>query len=79
MQYMIGDIDIEALDNKGGYYARHVHAMTAEGLTSKSDIAAELAYRDFVIDVLIKMLDSPVGTCNHDGSIKEETLCTKAK
>lgn len=73
MQYMIGEIDTGDLDNKGGYYARHVHAMDSEGLTRKSDIAAELAYRDFVIDVLIKMLDSPVGTCNHDGSTKEKS------
>jgi hypothetical protein len=28
------------------WYSQHVNAMTAEGLHSKSDIAAELAYRD---------------------------------
>jgi hypothetical protein len=28
------------------HYSRHVAAMTAEGLHSKSDIAAELAFRD---------------------------------
>ena len=28
------------------FYSRHVSAMTAEGLHSKSAIAAELAYRD---------------------------------
>jgi hypothetical protein len=28
------------------YYSRHIAAMTAEGLHSKSDIAAELAFRD---------------------------------
>lgn len=31
------------------YRIRHVMAMTAEGLHSKSDIADELAYRDKVI------------------------------
>ena len=30
----------------GKYYGIHIHAMTAEGLHSKSDIAAELAFRD---------------------------------
>ena len=43
---------IDELDFAGGYYTRHVNAMTAEGLNSKSAIAAELAVRDFVIDSL---------------------------
>jgi hypothetical protein len=34
------------LDMKGGYFIRHLSAMTAEGLHAKSDIAAELAFRD---------------------------------
>lgn len=34
----------------GEYYTKHVQAMTAEGLHSKSAIAAELAYRDQLID-----------------------------
>jgi hypothetical protein len=38
--------DIIALDQTGNYYSVHVQAMTAEGLFSKSDIAAELAWRD---------------------------------
>ncbi|MDX1527022.1 MAG: hypothetical protein R3337_00255 [Gammaproteobacteria bacterium] len=38
--------DIEALDRAGNYYCRHLEAMTTEGLHSKSDIAAELAFRD---------------------------------
>lgn len=33
------------------YYARHMFAMTDEGLFSKSDIAAELAHRDRLIDI----------------------------
>jgi hypothetical protein len=36
----------------GPYYLRHVAAMTSEGLHSKADIAAELAYRDHEIDRL---------------------------
>jgi ribA/ribD-fused uncharacterized protein len=34
------------------HYVNHVEAMTAEGLHSKSDIAAELAHRDIVIERL---------------------------
>jgi hypothetical protein len=37
------------------HYSAHVAAMTAEGLHSKSDIAAELAYRDkFIVDLLVR-------------------------
>ncbi len=38
--------DLEALQP---HYIKHVDAMTAEGLHSKSDIAAELAWRDLQI------------------------------
>jgi len=38
--------DIMGLDKKGGHYSRHLSAMTGEALHDKSDIAAELAYRD---------------------------------
>lgn len=38
--------DPEQLDRDGEYYTRHVSAMTAEGLHSKSDIAEQLAWRD---------------------------------
>lgn len=41
-----------ALDKAGGYYMRHVQAMTAERLHGKGDIAAELGHRDHRIDVL---------------------------
>lgn len=34
------------------HYAKHVQAMTAEGLHEKSDIAAELAWRDAQIEGL---------------------------
>lgn len=44
-----GERNAIALDAAGGNYIRHVSAMTAEGLHRKSDIAAELAYRDWVI------------------------------
>jgi hypothetical protein len=38
--------DLKRLDEEGGYYQRHVSAMTTESLHFKSDIAAELAWRD---------------------------------
>ena len=44
------DRDIEKLDEQGDYYIRHISAMTSEGLHHKSEIAAELAYRDMLID-----------------------------
>ncbi|GHW89949.1 hypothetical protein FXE84_17800 [Vibrio cholerae] len=44
--------DIIELDNAGNHYGKHVLAMTREDLRSKSDIAAELGYRDMVIDKL---------------------------
>ncbi len=52
-QKCYNDRDIIGLDEKGGYYIRHIMAMTGEGLHSKSDIAAELAFRDAVIDDLL--------------------------
>lgn len=50
LQY--ADRDPMALDKAGNYYIRHVSAMTREGLHSKADIAAELAWRDCEIDRL---------------------------
>lgn len=58
--YLIGDSemseykvrDIIGLDKSGNYYGKHVVAMTREELYSKSDIAAELGYRDMVIDTI---------------------------
>lgn len=41
--------DIQAL---GGHYDKHARAMTAEGLYRKSQIAAELAWRDSRIEEL---------------------------
>ena len=43
------DRDIMYLDEKGSFYSTHISAMTAEGLHSKSVIAAELAFRDSII------------------------------
>lgn len=51
--------NIEALDDAGGHYFRHVLAMTEEGLHHKRDIAAELAWRDYEIERLRKQLKQP--------------------
>lgn len=48
--------DIMALDAAGDYYCRHVSALTRENLVGKSEIAAELGYRDMVIDQLERKL-----------------------
>ena len=48
--------DIESLDEAGGFYSRHVSAMTGEGLHTKSSIAAELGYRDMVNSELLEAL-----------------------
>ncbi|MBS0200483.1 MAG: hypothetical protein JSR70_08540 [Proteobacteria bacterium] len=52
MMKLYAERDTMQLDRDGNYYCRHVSAMTAEGLHSKSDIAAELAWRDRQIDEL---------------------------
>ena len=49
MKKQYGERDAQELDAAGGHYSRHVRAMTAECLDSKSDIAAELAHRDHLI------------------------------
>ena len=48
---------IESLDDAGGFYSRHVSAMTGEGLHTKSSIAAELGHRDMVISELLEALE----------------------
>lgn len=50
--------DIESLDKFGGHYSRHVDAMTAEDLHDKSEIAAELAFRDAKINMLSLQVES---------------------
>lgn len=44
------------LDEAGNFYTKHVCAMTAEELHSKSDIAAELGHRDLQIKQLQESL-----------------------
>lgn len=46
--------DMEALDVAGGFYCRHISAMTTERLERKSAIAAELGFRDMRIAELEK-------------------------
>jgi hypothetical protein len=50
-------------EDLGEHYYRHVEAMTAEGLHSKSAIAAELAYRDRRIHELRSFAQRVSGTC----------------
>ena len=71
--------DIMQLDILGGYYGRHVSAMTSEGLHRKSAIAAELGYRDSVIDALraenaelvaaLERLSTPVGLTSYGDAL----------
>ncbi len=55
---LYADRDIISLDKAGNFYSKHVSAMTREGLHSKSDIAAELAFRDYEIERLRAELKS---------------------
>lgn len=61
--------DLEVLDLRGHFYSNHVSAMTREGLESKSDIAAELAFRDLRISNLsyhIEQLQSQIDELKQD-------------
>lgn len=49
MNKLYGERNLEEL---GQHFTNHLSAMTSEDLHSKSDIAAELAYRDSVIEKL---------------------------
>ena len=60
MSKQYAERDIESLDEAGGFYSRHVSAMTGEGLHSKSSIAAELGHRDMVISELLETLINTV-------------------
>lgn len=53
----------------GQYYTDHVDAMTAEGLHSKSDISAELAHRDMLIDKLADALGGMLRYTNKGNGI----------
>ena len=66
------------------YYGVHVSAMTGERLHSKSDIAAELAHRDEVIDNLERDKLSLISLLEYHGvyvesisdeGIRSSTLC----
>ena len=57
MRKLYAERDIVSMDENGDYYCKHVDAMTREGLHSKSEIAAELGYRDMVIDEAVSILD----------------------
>lgn len=52
MEKQYGQRDPIALEKAGGYFTRHMQAMTAEDLFDKSAIAEELAWRDMEIDRL---------------------------
>jgi hypothetical protein len=65
--------DIRKLDKLGGHYSRHVQAMTAEGLHSKSAIAAELAFRD----QKIKELRSNIFELKEEISTLRAVLCRR--
>ncbi|ECT0233788.1 hypothetical protein DPN96_18885 [Salmonella enterica subsp. enterica serovar Derby] len=49
MSQLYAERDAMELDAAGGFYIRHVTAMTKEELHNKSDIAAELGWRDMRI------------------------------
>ncbi|MFP1767305.1 hypothetical protein [Lonsdalea quercina] len=63
--------DVIALDEGGGYYSLHVLAMTRESLDSKSEMAAELGWRDMQSDKLREALDSMLNDLN--ASIRRES------
>lgn len=50
--------DLMAMDIAGNHYCRHVDHMTREQLHSKSDIAAELGWRDMQIAKLTAERDA---------------------
>lgn len=56
MSKLYAERDIMALDDAGGYYMRHVMAMTGEDLHGKGAIAAELGHRDMQSDMLLSAL-----------------------
>ncbi|QGH45297.1 hypothetical protein [Bacteriophage Eos] len=60
--------EYDELDFAGGYYSRHVYAMTAEDLNAKHQIAGELGYRDMLIDQLnekIRNLENKILEADH--------------
>lgn len=73
------DRDIMALDKAGNYYCRHVYALTRENLVSKSDIAAELGYRDMLIDEMYAMLKDIMKSNCKTSEFSEEIFGLLAK
>ena len=70
--------DVMALDDEFGFYSSHVSAMTGEGLHSKSDIAAELAYRDSLIKKLTDTLNETrdyLAGCETGGPVLLGLVC----
>lgn len=55
--------DLMGLDRNGNHYCKHILAMTREGLHAKSDIAAELAFRDSELAALREELESWKSRC----------------
>ena len=74
MSKQYAERDASALDEAGGYYIRHVSAMTKEGLHSKSDIAAELGFRDMRIDQLNHRINQLLTECNVTGVAIERAI-----
>ena len=62
MKHYESDRDIIEM---GEYYTRHVLAMTREALHEKSDIAAELGWRDMQIGALVEALEHIRGLQAH--------------
>ena len=66
--------DAAELDEQGNHYIRHVCAMTREHLERKSQIAAELAYRDYLLARIVKAVKSPGGIPTQLIALAEELL-----
>ncbi|ORM78310.1 hypothetical protein [Pantoea eucrina] len=69
-----GDRDLMAMDIAGNHYCRHVDHMTREKLHSKSDIAAELGWRDMQIAALQQKLDAVLA---ENVALKNYNLCCR--
>ena len=79
MSKQYAERDIESLDEAGGFYSRHVSAMTGEGLHTKSSIAAELGHRDMVISELLEALqDLQARACIYVNTSKAKAVINKA-
>lgn len=62
---------------RGNYYCRHVSALTEESLHAKSEIAAELGWRDLQIDTLraeLAKADGQINRCVEQNKYLESTI-----